>query len=283
MSLPTFLIIGAAKSGTTSLYDYLKQHPEIFMSQLKEPRFFAFDPEDPNHHGAKWVKITKLDDYLALFGDAKDSKAIGEASPSYLVSRCAPLAIKKLIPDVKLIAILRNPIDRAYSGYQMEAKMGLERRPLSQALRPGEKLVERGKYYSLLQPYISAFPAEQLKIVILDDLVSKPGEVLEDLFEFLGVDPTVHVDTSVRHNVGGDANSQIFLAVSNWLSNRDVPTLRRVMPTFLRRCYGSLKQRNMRPVDPLPPEISRKLAEVFSSDVESLSNFLGRDLSSWLN
>ena len=88
MSLPTFLTIGAAKSGTTSIYDYLKQHPEIFMSPLKEPRFFAFDPEDPSHHGARWVKITKLDEYLALFDDASDSEAVGEASPSYSEESC---------------------------------------------------------------------------------------------------------------------------------------------------------------------------------------------------
>ena len=120
MTLPNFLVIGAAKSGTSSLYMYLKQHPEIYMSPIKEPHFFSFDdeskmtkgPGDPIHKA-----ITNFDDYQAQFDGVTDEKAIGEASTSYLYRPEAPGRIHAMLPDAKLIVILRNPVDRAFSAY----------------------------------------------------------------------------------------------------------------------------------------------------------------------
>ena len=130
MVLPNFLIIGAAKSGTTSLYSYLNQHPQVYFSPFKEPRFFALEGKEVNYQGPSQVvnqkAINTIDEYEKLFAGVTDEVAIGEASTLYLYSPEAPAKIKQYIPQVKLIAILRNPIDRAYSGYCHLVRDGYE-------------------------------------------------------------------------------------------------------------------------------------------------------------
>lgn len=117
MTMPNFLIVGAQKAGTTSLHYYLKQHPQIYMRPRKEPHFFEGMHWDFYRPGRIMLAVTDLADYQALFEGVTDEKAIGEASASYLYSPKAPTLIKRSIPDARLIAILRNPPDRAYSNF----------------------------------------------------------------------------------------------------------------------------------------------------------------------
>jgi hypothetical protein len=118
-ALLDFIIVGAAKSGTTALYKYLHQHPEIFLPKIKEPRFFCCEELDEKHiDGA----VCKLDEYVRLFhegGMDYVNGVAGEATPAYFDSRIAPYRIKELVPNVKLICILRNPVDKSWSGYMM--------------------------------------------------------------------------------------------------------------------------------------------------------------------
>ena len=140
MSMPNFLIIGAAKSGTTSLYAYLEQHPQAYLSPKKEPEFFSYEGrevdfngpkgEEQANHGIKQHITANIEEYRALFRGASDEKAIGEASTMYLYSPQAPSRIKHYIPKVKLIAIFRNPVDRAYSTFSYLTLQGRE--PLSE-------------------------------------------------------------------------------------------------------------------------------------------------------
>jgi Sulfotransferase family len=121
MTMPNFLIIGAGKAGTSSLYQYLKQHPQIYMSPIKETNFFALEGQDLNFADPRdrinKYSITKIEDYYAQFEAVSNETAIGEASPLYLYEPKAPEQIQHYIPDVKLIAILRNPVDRAYASF----------------------------------------------------------------------------------------------------------------------------------------------------------------------
>ncbi len=123
MTLPNFFIIGAAKSGTTSLYYYLKNHPQIYMSPVKEPEFFSFTGQKIDRKDMRLAPgifaITERNDYEALFKDVKDEVAIGEASPSYIYVPEVPARIKAMIPDPKFIAILRHPAERAFSHFNM--------------------------------------------------------------------------------------------------------------------------------------------------------------------
>ena len=132
MRLPNFLVIGAARSGTTSLYYCLQNHPQVYVTPVLEPRFFAFEGEkvDFNGPGDRLLKrriVTKVEDYAALFDGVIDEIAIGEVSPAYLTSQSAPVRIQHYIPNTKIIAVLRNPVERAISSFRLEVLQGLER------------------------------------------------------------------------------------------------------------------------------------------------------------
>jgi len=150
MTMPNFLIIGAPKSGTTSIYQYLAEHPEVFMSPVKEPHFFAFEgqtlsfrgPGDDREFGRY---VTTIEEYQNLFQNVSDEKAIGEATPSYLSIQSAPGCIQKYVPGVKMIAILRNPVDRAFSNFVFMVQLGYE--PLTEfqsALEQEESRISAG-------------------------------------------------------------------------------------------------------------------------------------------
>ena len=129
---PNFFIVGVAKAGTTSLSEWLKQHPQIYIPALKEPRYFASDLVDPI---VRNVVRTK-EDYLALFVKARNHKARGEASTSYFTHwQQVPERIKRTIPDARIIILLRDPVERAYSSYLMLVRQGYETLPFSEAVR----------------------------------------------------------------------------------------------------------------------------------------------------
>ena len=170
VALPNFLIIGAAKAGTTSLYRYLEQHPEVYMSPVKEPKFFALGGERLDYRGPgdearmRGASVTSLEDYRELFRGVSTETAVGEASTLYLYSERAAARIKHHVPDVKLIAVLRNPVDRAYSDFLHLVRDGIE--PLTdfpQALEAEESRIRsrwapmwhyrrRGFYHPQLKP-----------------------------------------------------------------------------------------------------------------------------------
>lgn len=215
-TLPNFLIIGAAKAGTTALWHYLRQHPELYMSRHKEPRFFALYGQPLAFQGpgdqTRFNFVTDFQDYQQLFADVQDEKAIGEASPWYLYVKTAAPAIKEMLPGVKLVAVLRDPVDRAFSNYLHAVNEGLEPLPTfreamdAEAARIRENWSPRfhykskGFYYRQLQHYLEFFDREQLKIYLYEDLTNEPEALFADLFEYLGVDPMFHVDVEKRHN-----------------------------------------------------------------------------------
>ena len=209
MTMPNFLIIGAMKSGTTALYYYLEQHPEIYMSPVKEPNFFS-SQEQENAADA----VTNIGTYQDLFRGGSGKKALGEASHSYLYEPRAAAEIKRYVPETKLIAILRNPIDRAYSHFLHMVRSGTE--PLddfAQALREEEVRIHkertfqdyigRGLYYNQLKRYFRTFPQEQVRVYLYEDLSGAPISTVQDAFRFLKVDDSFVPDVSLRRNVSG--------------------------------------------------------------------------------
>lgn len=181
MVLPNFLIIGAAKAGTTSLYSYLKQHPDIFMSSWKEPKFFSLEGEKLDFQGPSQIintdSINNLESYLELFEGVKDETAIGEASPIYLYSPKAPANIKKYIPDAKLIVVLRHPAERAFSSFAHLIRAGYETLSFEEALEEEPQRIkekwaplwyykEKGFYAQQLERYFELFDREDRKSVV---------------------------------------------------------------------------------------------------------------------
>jgi hypothetical protein len=292
--LPNFLVIGAARSGTTSLYEYLRQHAEIFMSPVKEPSYFV-SPRGPQRGpGGVWIRrtaVTTLAEYEALFAGAGDARAIGEASPGYLPAPDAPGRIAELLPEVRLVAILRDPVERAYAQYLGLRRDGLE--PAStfeEALRDDDRrlrdgwplagLVETGKYHHHLSRYYECFPRDRIRVYLHEDLHADPAGLTRDLLSFLDVDPDRPLDTSRVHGRTGLVRNRT-LGVLWTHSRRARDSLRPVVPRRVRAGVRRWALRDMeRP--PLDPVTRARLVRVFRPDILALEELIDRDLSAWL-
>lgn len=221
MAHPSFLLIGAQKAGTTSLYHYLGQHPQIYTSPLKEPHFFLESALKPGQYypGQKirlWPnRITHLRTYQNLFASATSiHRAVGEASVWYLYrAEVAAKLIHRYQSDMKLIAILRNPVDRCFSDFKQGLTLGYE-----QLFNFGEAIqadhthfknqtglsahyVPQGFYHEQLEIYFKIFPQQQIKIYLYEDLKNDPTSLLQDIFRFLDVDVDFMPDLAEKKNV----------------------------------------------------------------------------------
>ncbi len=198
--LPDFLILGAQKAGTTALYAYLRWHPRITGPSFKEVSFF-----DRHYvHGERW--------YRAHFPPRR-RRLVGEASPSYLFHPLAPERVARMLPNARLIALLRNPVDRAFSHYQHEVALGREPLSFEAALDREEERMQgevermlrdvsyfsdawwnytylaRGRYAEQLERWFAAFPRGQLLVLLTDELAQDPGGTYRRVLSFLGVEP----------------------------------------------------------------------------------------------
>lgn len=209
--LPNFFIVGAAKSGTTSLYNYLNQHPDVYMSPLKEPHWFSRVSPQPS---MGMYSVTSEKDYLKLFKGWQGEHAVGEASPSYLWDSQAPIRIKRSVPDAKIIILLREPISRAFSHYLMDVRDGRQELPFYEALREDyaspEKgwwishlYVELGLYCEQVARYMDCFGQENVLVLLFEEFVSDVGSTLTQVARFLNIDPTQvsGIDYREKHNV----------------------------------------------------------------------------------
>jgi hypothetical protein len=297
MTLPNFLIIGAAKSGTTALYTYLKQHPEIFMSTPKELRYFSnfsTPPEGIPHHHA----VSSLEEYTAYFDAVTDEKAYGESSPMYLYTAGTAERIKTVIPDVKLLAILRNPIDRAYSAYTHALRDWIETaETFEEALEKEPERIEAGwgmlwhyahagLYYEQLSRYYNVFDPDQIRVFLHDDLVKDVESLLTEIFLFLDVDPNFKPDTSSRPNVSGFPKNKFLHELMKKVFINDNPIKRisrALFPETLRqKVMLSLRNPNLEKRQ-MPKVIRQQLQEFFAEDIQNLGRLINRDLSHWLN
>jgi hypothetical protein len=303
LTLPNFLVIGAAKCGTDALCKFLGQHPQIFMCPNREPNFFVAEgqsevpyqgPGDREAFESNDMWVSARDRYERLFAGVADQKAIGEGTAWYLYFESAALRIKHYVADAKLIAVLRNPIDRAYSAYTMLLGDGRESIfDFAQALAaepertlrnwdPLFRYIDMGFYARQLQRYREVFAPHQMRVYLYEDFNSRPRDVLQDIFQFLDVDDGFEPDTSVRHNVSMvPRNYFLHSAVAG--DSRVKQALKRVLPTQARRRMKHLVlEPNLRRPAPQSPETRRQLANVFRADVTALERMLDRDLSAWL-
>lgn len=277
MTLPNFLIVGAAKAGTTSLYEHFRAHPEIFMPRLKEPRFFCYGGTGGDDR-LKFPVQTRAE-YEALFAEGAGAKARGEASVHYLTQEPAAARIRALLPDVRLIASLRNPVDRAYSVYQMNRRnRGANAdRTFAEAIRDDPNL--RDGYHAHLERFFALFPRERIAIILLEDLEAAPRRTVRGLFEFLDVDPAFTPDVAKVANPGGEPRIK---ALHGLLSDRRlIAASRRVLPEALIAPLKALRARNLAK-RPLPEADRRAASDVFRDDVLRTQDLIGRDLSHWL-
>lgn len=295
---PEFLVIGAARAGTTALYTFLRQHPQIFMPRVKEPNFFAFADEhlDCRGPGADFIinSVTSADAYRALFAAAPEGTIRGEASPLYLFAPAAPGNIRRLAPQAKMIAILRNPVEQAWSHFMYATKLRIEdESDFVRALALEEGRLAAGwqplfgysrfpRYGEQLSRYFALFPRDQFLIRTYEDYQADPGHLLSEIFAFIGADPAFRPDTGAVVNAGGVPKSRIFqdfLMKSNPLTR----AVGLIVPQPARlRIRDWLAGFNMRREETMPPAARRILLERLSDDIRLAGRLIGRDLSAWL-
>jgi hypothetical protein len=278
MRLPNFLIIGAPKAATTSLYHYLGQHPDVYVSPIKETNYFWYEGQRE-----KRFSVTTRGEYEQLFAGVTTETAIGEASPQYLNSPTAAERIARDLPGVRLIASLRNPVDRAYSAYLGRLRNGRTSRSLGEALRPGTDFFEHSLYHPRLKRYIDRFPRSSIKVILFEEFAEHSCEVTQELFEFLGVNRRFTPDTGLAHNRTAVPKSvgfnQLLLAA---LSLR-IPLLP-FLPAFARGSGVSarLHRATLVRASPLPEDLRMDLLRQFKDDIRRTGDLIGRDLSDWL-
>jgi hypothetical protein len=299
MTLPNFIIIGAQKAGTTALYRYLEEHPDIYMSPDKEPRFFA-NAEDRN--GVFPYKTQQ--DYETLFSGVAGQRAIGEASTLYLHSETAPARIKALIPDVRLIALLRNPVERAYSAYNFRVREGHEtrgsfRQVLDDELRhveahDGQSIyLARGMYATQLARYFALFDRSQIRLYTYERFTGNPGEVLADICDFIGVGRDGSVDTTRKYNVSEIPRNRVARLFVNWMGRQDrlKNILRRVLPDRIyweylvplaKRLMDALRTGNAERPRPMEADCREILLDFYDGEIRRLHELTGLPVDAWL-
>ena len=302
MAMPNFLIVGAAKAGTTSLHHYLKQHPDIFMpEEVKETFFFSgitresFPGPGNNYYGYRAVSI--LEDYVKLFKKVQAQKAIGEACVAYLYFHhvTIPRIIDALGKDVKIIISLRHPADRAFSNYLHHVRDGLDELPFAEAIKAepwrkqngwwwGFEYIAVGFYFNQVKAYFDAFSHKRVFIILYDDFALSPAETMKAIFKFLDVDETFVPDMSSKHNVSGIPKNK-FLQTFLKRPHPVKSVIRPFLPSKLRRrlvaqLRNHVSANLLRPSFPL--ETRRALIKTYREDIVKLQDLIGRDLSQWL-
>ncbi|MCM1981521.1 sulfotransferase family protein [Lyngbya confervoides] len=296
MTLPNFLVIGAEKAGTTSLDYYLQQHPEIFMSAIKEPRYFAPEFYTTYFHGPRVGQRSQpmtQADYEALFAGVTTQPLVGETSPQYLYfSACAP-RIAQCLPEVKLLAVLRNPAERAFSAYayqqrcgydlehSFEAALALEADRIQALWRPVWHYRALGFYFRQLIPYYQLFPRDRIRVFLYDDLQQDAVQFSQSVYAFLGVDPSFIPDIAAK-NVSGRPKSRLLHNVL-FRDNGIKTWAKRLIPRRAGSALaGFLKRQNLGEKPILSGQTRRELIQAYRSDILQLQDLIERDLSAWL-
>lgn len=313
-ALPDFLLVGAAKSATTSLYHYLSQHPGVRMTSLKENWFFSFLDNPPRYAspGVLSHVVSSVEEYVKLFAGAGPGQKLGDASPSYLYTyRDTIRHIRSLYPPpqrdaLRIVISLREPVSRTFSQYWTFRRVANE--PLSFDAATEESVIRQrlrdnwnifydytgfGRYYEQVKAYLDAFGRDRVLIVLYEDIQKDPVAVCQKIFAFIGVDPGFVPDAGVRHNdLTGDPRFKWLLrvlksknpvkrAITAGLKRflvacfPEEPT-RRVVDNFARRVFKH-QRRDM------APQTRARLARAFADDVRRLETLIGRDLSHWRN
>jgi Sulfotransferase domain len=299
--LPNFFIAGGARCGSTSLENYCRAHPQVFMSSIKEPNYFSYGSgrvpfAGPGRARAYSCSVRDIHRYRALFREAGTASAIGEASINYLLHPEACSAMHREIPGAKLIFILRQPVDRAWSSFQYSRCHGTEKETDFLSAWQDDQRRRKAGYWSCLHRHKSlygqhlkvwfdTFPCEQIKVILFEDFKADTAAVMRDVFSFLDIDANFVPDTSVVHNRSGViANPALRL-----LWHRTAPLRAAIVPIMPMKWRGRMFRlvasqpvaSNSRPK--LPDELKATLTEELRDDILALQQLTGHDLSGWFS
>ncbi len=296
--LPDFIIPGAAKSGTTTLYKLLDQHPDIyFPASRKEPFYFSFGGSQPAYADEAFnqIPIWRTAEYLNLYSDAKAPQLCGDASTSYLYMPEQSIAnMQKLygasLADVRVLIILRNPVERAYSHYTYLVRNGFETRTFDEAIsaagienwskkRWGFDYIKYGEYARQVSHYFNEF--KEVKILLTEDLKA-PQQAMNGVFQFLGLE-AIEVQKDLNANPSGIPKNKG--AINILRKNKLLKGLVGMLPQKTRQRALHMRDKTMEKFlekTPMPDSAKRMLEDHFSKDIGELSKLINRDLGHWL-
>lgn len=286
---PNFFIVGASKAGTTSAWAYLRKHPQIFLPRMKEPSYFVSAPQPPGLES--YYCTANLTVYRELYKNAAGYKAIGDASTAYLWDREVAARLHAVAPQARIVILLRDPVERAYSQYCMLGRANMDPLPFAEAVHRDNSesvnsnywwndwiYVERGLYYEQVRRYIELFGREQVGIFFFEDLAKDPLSVMQAICRHIGVDPAL-LDPS-----GFDrAHNASLVPRSKWLYD----LLRFAVPHGLRRAILPIAAREWlqttslfyrRDKPPIDAKTARYLQSIYEPDLCRLEELLGRKL-----
>ncbi len=294
--LPNFLIVGASKSGTSSVYHYLRQHPEIFLSEKqKEGRFFSQMQncfEGPGDSGVEKTITKDLVSYQKLFESHSEEKAVGDISPEYLYFHkdAIPLIKETLGEKVKIIIILRNPVDRAFSAYTHFVRDKRETLLFEEALKKEEErdrlnwlwawqYASSGFYFDQVKAYIDNF--KNVQIIRYDDLLNDSAKTVTQICEFLEVSSDFEFDTSYKYNVSGEPKSQVLYKLET--SRKLVSFFKMFVPrSFVTRLKKRWTGEKQMIKSEMNPETRAELINYFKDDILKVQDLIQQDLLSWM-
>jgi hypothetical protein len=302
VALPHFFVIGVPKAGTTALHVALDAHPQLFMSRVKEPKFFLTDGPPPARGGPGDAKtfrehVWRRDEYEALFDDAPPGTLRGESTPFYLYDAIAQQRIRAAVPDARLVAVLRDPIDRAHSnwahlwsaGLESEsdfvAACQLEEQRAAQGWAPFWRYLDLGRYGGQLERLLHTFPREQVLVLRYRQLREDPAGTLQAIYAHLGVatdgpltipaeNVTAHATPTVRNRAVATAVRAAH-AVEHRLPKAWWPRIDAVLARRL--------QAEQRPRQPLTPAQRAALVPALEADVRLLERVTGESFADWLD
>jgi hypothetical protein len=293
MKEPNFFIVGAAKCGTTSLFNYMRQHPDLYFPLIKEPAHFVRDD-------SSYDRYADFDRYRSLFKKAGNAKAIGEASTGYLFYEKAAGLIHDKFPSAKIIIVLRNPVDMAFSYWRYNQAVGEESSAFEYVIsdegikyRRSKEFkdkcsqwwgsyayMDRGFYFEQVKRYFDVFGRDNVRVYIFERFIKDPKVVCSDIFEFLGIDSDFIPDYGKAHNEAGGIRSKLFKK----MIYAKYPLLRAVLPTAIKvkiramlLFLNSVKEEKKE----MPVSARQRLERFFSLDIKKLEGLLGEEIEEW--
>ncbi|GEM_PF-2850437 len=284
MRHPNFIVVGAHKAATTSIHNYLKQHPDIYLISNKGSDRLSRKPY-----------INSLEDageYLAQFEGATTQKALGEVSSVYLHGDGVATKIKNLFPDIKIIAVLRNPAERAYSHILWAGKKNFTLKEIKDfdsvilsIFSAQEKFRQPGLYYQNLKGYFDKFDREQIKVLLYDDIVHEKQKFFKEILAFINVDSTFNFDFQEHYHKGTlkiDNSSRKALQIINSRNN-----IKNALKFILRPILPSIKtfieKKQEKPLPPLSEYVRTEMLKFYRDDIIQLQELTGLNCSHWLN
>jgi len=297
---PNLFLVGSGRCGTTTLYDYLNQHPDVFMSIPKEPAYFCKDyhkESDEFHKKQSFFYFRTEQEYMKLFSATKNQKVVGEASTLYFPSKVAAKNIYEFNPEAKIIILIRNPIELLYSShgeYLLRFRENIDDFYVALAaekqrrnwenipkLVPAPSLLfysEKVKFSSHIKRYLELFDQEQVKVIIYEEFKENNYKVVQDIFKFIGVDPNINIDLKTNR-ASRKIRSKFLkkLLVSHFLSQAPKKILKGKIYYKLRSSlYKIIAKKESRPQ--LQPKLRKELMEKFKKEVINTGRLINKDL-----